>query len=242
MEHNLLIEKLTHSKKALGQHALFERLNTLEALQTFMETHVFAVWDFMSLLKSLQRELSCVQVPWRPSPYAKSTVRLINEIVLGEESDLDESGEACDHFTMYLQAMEEVGANTALIREFMATLDYSLIPANAREFVNFNIELATKGRAHQVAAAFFFGREDLIPTMFDGIQKEIKNRDMKCPKLLHYLARHIELDGDEHGPLAMTMLTELTNGRDELMQEAYEIGLESLRLRHELWNSVLAKL
>lgn len=233
---------MTQTKKSLGEHPLFAHLGDSNSLRTFMETHVYAVWDFMSLLKSLQREISCVQVPWRPSRYSKQAVRLINEIVLGEESDLDSDGEAMDHFSMYLAAMEEVGANTAPIREFLATLDMNLIPAHVRSFVEFNVELATSAPAHKVAGAFFFGREDLIPTMFDGMLKELDSAGSQCPRLRHYLVRHIELDGDEHGPLAMQMLHELADGDQAKLDEAFAIGLQSLKLRSELWDGVLAQL
>ena len=229
-------------KSELGFHPLFSKLNNIEDLRIFMQGHVFAVWDFMSLLKSLQREISCVEVPWRPSPYSKAAVRLINEIVLGEESDLDAHGEAMDHFTMYLEAMKEVGANTAPIYEFLSTLDVNLVPDYAREFVSFNLELATRAPAHQVAGAFFFGREDVIPTMFDGILKQLELAQIPCPQLRHYLTRHIELDGGEHGPMAQQMLLELTNNDDQKLQSVFETGLTSLKLRKQLWSNILLQL
>lgn len=203
-----------------------------------MESHVYAVWDFMSLLKSLQRQISCVDLPWRPSIYSKDSVRFINEIVLGEESDRDIDGQASDHFSMYLAAMDEIGANTSPIREFISSLDMELLPSHIKPFVSYNLELAKSAPVHQVAGAFFFGREDLIPSMFSGIITKLDSSNLPCSKLKFYLKRHIDLDGDEHGPLAMSLLSELTKNDDSLLSESFEVGLQSLRLRDDLWNSI----
>tara|TARA_R110000868_G_scaffold61524_6_gene187035 strand:- start:15014 stop:15751 length:738 start_codon:yes stop_codon:yes gene_type:complete len=233
---------LTQTKKSVAEHPLFSKITGPEQLKIFMDSHVYAVWDFMSLLKSLQRSITCVELPWRPSPYSKSSVRFINEIVVGEESDLGSDERPIDHFSMYLEAMQEVGASTSRINEFLATLDYSLLPENIAPFVSYNIDLAINAPVHKVAGAFFFGREDLIPTMFEQILSELGSQNIDCPKLKHYLARHIELDGDEHGPLAMALLHELTGGDEVLLNEAFATGLESLKLRHQLWSSVEAQI
>jgi hypothetical protein len=71
---------------AIVAHPVFRRLTSVTALRIFMEHHVYAVWDFMSLLKALQRAVTCIELPWVPcgDPAAR---RFINEIVLDEESD-----------------------------------------------------------------------------------------------------------------------------------------------------------
>jgi len=72
--------------EAVRTHPLYEHVSDEHSLRLLMRTHVFAVWDFQSLLKSLQRSLTCVEVPWLPTADAEAR-RFVNEIVLEEESD-----------------------------------------------------------------------------------------------------------------------------------------------------------
>lgn len=220
----------------LAQHPFYRELTNLEALKVFMSCHVFAVWDFMSLLKSLQRHVTCVEVPWRPSTYPKKLTRLVNEIVLGEESDLDLSGEPLDHFSLYLRAMRELGVSTKEIEGFLENLDMNQLPAEVREFVTFNLDLALNGQVHEVAAAFFYGREKLIPGMFEGIVQELKLSQLPMQHLLYYLERHIEIDGGEHSQMAQDCLEQLCQNDEVKKYEAHQAGLKSLKLRYSLWD------
>ena len=70
-------------------HSLNRALETPADLRCFMEFHVFAVYDFMSLIKRLQKDLTCLDIPWLP-PNRKHA-RLINEIVMGEVSHRQKS-------------------------------------------------------------------------------------------------------------------------------------------------------
>lgn len=235
----MLKTKLTQLNQELSRHEAYQALNSVTSVRTFMEYHIYAVWDFMSLLKSLQQRLTCVDVPWIESKQDPEVVRFINEIVIGEESDLDPEGNAVSHYSLYLKAMEEVGADTSRIKQFIETQDLSLIPDGARQFVEYNLEIAKNGSDVEVASAFLYGREKLIPDMFTAIKDVMSSEKVDCPTLIYYLERHIELDGDEHGPLAEKCLQALCGDDAAKWQCAEDIAVESLKLRSRLWDAVL---
>src|SRR5260370_9084521 len=130
-------------RRAVGSHPLYRSLDTLDRVATFMEHHAFAVWDFMSLLKTLQCRLTCVQVPWVPTGPTGSR-RLINDIVLVEESDELGSG-FISHFELYLDGMRQAGADTTRIDAFiellragqpvLSSLQEAGVPEAAADFV-----------------------------------------------------------------------------------------------------------
>ena len=64
-------------KENLESHPIFSKLNSLNELKIFMEHHVFAVWDFMSLLKKLQQMYVPHGSPWIPNSNG-NIVRFIN--------------------------------------------------------------------------------------------------------------------------------------------------------------------
>lgn len=233
--------------EALANHSLYNKIKSVDDLKIFMETHVFAVWDFMSLLKRLQRELTCVDLPWKPSAYPKDVTRLINEIVLGEESDLDLEGKACDHFTLYLRAMDDINASPARLKSFMSDLNYGHCSPAEKNFLEFNLTLAKNGKVHEVAAAFFFGREKVIPDMFTSILNDLEknfsaDQKKQFPNLRYYLQRHIEVDGGEHSHKAHDCLFSLCGEDKNKWEEARVAGEKSLLLRSALWDEVEKKI
>lgn len=233
------MDALLSQQKELATHRIYQSFNNLDSIRHFMSYHVFAVWDFMSLLKSLQIRITCVSLPWKPSTYPTEMVRLINQIVMGEESDVTLQGEAVSHFELYLRAMKEVGANTTNIEQFLKSYDLGLIPEGARDFVKFNLELAENGHVAEVAANFFYGREKLIPEMFQNIVDTLKREKVEAPTFLYYLERHIEVDSGEHGPQALKCLDYLTADSEELKNLALNAGIKALEMRQALWDTVL---
>lgn len=236
-------------RNRLINHPIYRSVHSSEEFQTFMEYHVYAVWDFMALLKSLQRSLTCVDIPWVPVGSA-NTRYLINEIVVGEESDVDQEGQRISHFELYLQAMEEAGASTKVIRALVeaiagmmpvrAAIEQHVPTAAIQEFLNFTFDTISSGEVHRVASVFTFGREDLIPDLFLPIVQELSKEEPAIFKTFkYYLERHIEVDGDHHSYLAMEMLEELC-GEDEMKwNAAAEAARAALEARIVLWDGVV---
>lgn len=246
-----LVAQLEAQRHALHAHPLTGTTLSLDAWRTFMQVHVFAVFDFMSLLKRLQRELTCTILPWRP-PAHPELARLINEIVLSEETDVGPTGQPSSHFELYLEAMRAIGADTAPILSFLAHLNQGLSWAEAldranppdcvKPFARQTLACAMEGQLHEVAAAFFYGREDVLPQLFTNLQKSLKGDDSKLQPLRHYFSRHIELDGDHHGPMARRLLEVVCAGDAVREAEAQAMALASLVARRELWDAVVAEL
>lgn len=239
-------------RQQIVQHELYTKINTIEAIRIFMQHHVVAVWDFMSLLKSLQRELTCVSNPWLPVGSA-NTRYLINEIVTGEESDVDQAGNRISHFELYLKAMEQAGANKIPIQELISTLQTgkrvdqalatSSLPDAAKRFAQHTFDLIEKNQPHILAAVFTFGREDLIPDMFLSILNKIEPGSQYSIDLTkYYIERHIEVDGGHHSQLALAMTQELCGNDSQKWQEASAAVEKALASRVALWDGALSQL
>ncbi len=243
-----LLNALKPLREQLVAHPVYARVDSVEALRIFMESHVFAVWDFMTLLKALQRELTCVDLPWVPRGDSLSR-RLINEIVLGEESDEDGRGGYASHFELYLDAMREAGADLSAIEGFWGQLvagqtvpdafNAVAVPSETRDFVLWTWQTATSGSSVAIAAAFTLGREELIPEMFSALRGGLEDGPTRdWAGFRHYLQRHIDLDGDEHGPAALRLLSVLCGDDPHRWSEAESAARQSLEARKGLWDGV----
>jgi hypothetical protein len=236
-------------KSTLLQHPLYSKVKTIEDLHIFLENHVYAVWDFMSLLKALQARLTCTTTPWFATTNPE-TRYLINEIVLAEETDLTLDGKHQSHYEMYIEAMEACGADTTKINIFLSEIQSlqnifvairkSDLHPNIKAFLDFTFRVIEEGKPHEIAAAFTFGREDLIPSMFYAILKNFQEQfpEKDLSKLIYYFERHIELDADEHGPMAMQMINELCEDDAQKWAEVKEISILALEKRIELWDAI----
>jgi len=243
--------RLQKAMEELEHHPVFKQVRTVEDLQTFMRWHVFAVWDFMSLVKRLQRDLTCVNVPWMPPANAKAT-RLINEIVLGEESDENLNGGHASHFELYLGAMREVGAEPHEVLAFLRYFSQGVPLEQAMEragapsqvicFVQSTLKTACHNQTHEVLGSFFYGRENVIPHMFSALLNDWTVDAGSAPTFVYYLKRHIELDGDSHGPAAEQLIDELLQDDIVMRGELTSAALNAVQQRLALWDALAEQL
>jgi hypothetical protein len=250
---NPLAIEVARLASSLRQHSLFERLRSIEEMRVLMQHHVWAVWDFMSLLKSVQSAIAPVTVPWCP-PADTEAARLINEIVVSEEGDDGPAGHAASHFEIYLQAMAEAGASDGPIRRFTQdiaaglpwrpALDAAGAPPASRAFVCTTLEICA-GPLHARVAAFTMGREEIIPSMFRGIVAKLarfsEDRERSNLRLFEwYLGRHIALDGDRHAPMADRLFQRICLVDERTLDESLAVALRVLQARIALWDAVQA--
>jgi hypothetical protein len=232
----------------LNAHPLYASIRTPEHLRLFMQSHVFAVWDFMSLLKALQSQLTCTTVPWSPTPFPASR-RFINEIVLGEESDLFQ-GRAISHFELYLEAMQQARADTTPIRSLLSNVAHGSFspstleaPAAARAFVRSTFYVIHSGNLAATAATFTFGREDIIPDIFCNLVRDLNTSHAgELSKFAWYLDRHIEVDSEDHGPLSLRMVADLCGNDDARWHQATLAAESAIEARLALWDGILAEI
>lgn len=247
-----LERRLAPVRARLLAHRLYGSIRDELDLRAFLEQHVYAVWDFMSLLKGLQRELSCVELPWMPRG-ERGARRFLHEILLQEESDEDGRGGYASHFELYREAMLDCGASTARLDAFLdalrggasvsSALELGGVPQAARDFVRTTFAILDARDPAAVAAAFALGREDVIPYMFRALVEDLERRfPGRYARLAHYLRRHVELDGDAHAPRAQALLASLCGGDAARWASAEQAARQSLQARIALWDALAAQL
>jgi pyrroloquinoline quinone (PQQ) biosynthesis protein C len=151
---------------------------------------------------------------------------------------------------MYIEAMEACGADTSGIAHFLSEVNSlknifvaikkSNLHPNIKAFLDFTFRVIDEGKSHEIAAAFTFGREDLIPSMFTAILKNFQENfpQTDLSKLIYYFERHIELDADDHGPMAMKMITELCGTDAQKWSDVEEVSKMALERRIGLWDAI----
>lgn len=236
----------------LMRHPIYEELSDETSLRLFMRSHAFAVWDFQSILKALQRCHTCVTVPWLPTPDPEAR-RFVNEIVLDEESDEAPGGGFLSHYELYVEAMKDCGADTSPIEGVLSELQSGRTPSQAlagervprgvAAFVQGSLRIAASTEPHRIAAAFAYGREEVIPGMFQQVVFRLADlAPQRWSMFRYYLERHIGTDADNHAPKARALVANLCGSDERLWAEAEETARIGLEARLQLWDETLAML
>ena len=239
-------EKLSDLKHKIITHPLFRSTLEPKHVCKFMESHIFAVWGFMSILKSLQKKIIPNNLPWIPNENTRNgLINFVNEIVLCEESDYVEGIGYISHYEIYLLAMRNMGAKSEQLNKLTSRitnkgydekyLDDLDISAQVKSFLKHDLEVSINGSLPEIIGAFTLGREKVIPNMFSYILPAIEKTSLS-KHLVTYLERHINIDGDRHGPLSMKLLKASCN--KEQLNLAYSSAIKSLELRLSVWDEV----
>ena len=239
-------KRLNDLKRKIIAHPLFENKLEPKHICKFMESHIFAVWGFMSILKSLQKMITPNNLPWMPNKNTKNgLVNFVNEIILCEESDFIEGIGFISHYEIYLLAMDNMGAKRDQLDKLTSRITdkgYNKIyiddvdaSEEVKSFLKHDLDVSMNGTLPEIIGAFTLGREKVIPNMFGYILPAIEETSAS-KHLITYLERHIDIDGDRHGPLSMKLLD--TSCTKKQLSIAYATAVKSLELRLLVWDRV----
>lgn len=257
--------RLAKVQKALFNHPIYSSIKTRDQMSLFMSRHVFAVWDFMTLLKSLQHHVSCDSIIWSP-PKNSFATNFIQGIVIGEECDKIDETLCLSHFELYLKAMKEMNSDTTQITKFvdsakviagsgksnyekyhmlMKSFECVKVPQYVNVFVGQTLQrslLMSSNDVHKIAAYFYYGREDPIPKMFQNFLNNM-DKDESCYQYMRfYLQRHVDVDGSDHGPSSLKLLDQLSDGSKRKHKEIVREGIMAVKMRHRFWNGIYQEL
>lgn len=234
-------------KEQIRSHRLYALISTKERLRLFMESHVFCVWDFQCLLKGLQNQFTCTSIPWFPTEDGEAR-RLINEIVLEEESDEHPSYGYASHFEIYLDAMKEAGCDVEGILGFVEGISQSKdiertigrlkLHQSLKEFLRFTLHIATHAKPHVMTAVFYESRENMVPQVFQQLLEGLpETTGFSLNMFKYYLKRHIEVDGQRHGPMSERLLMKICKSEDD-WADCRQMAQLALEKRLNLWEAL----
>ncbi len=232
---------------AVNQHPVFAAINSIPRLCRFAQIHVYAVWDFMCLLKALQRQLSSPALLWTP-PSNHLGCHLVNTLLAEEESDVFQEKQYLSHFELYLRAMQECGADIGSISTFITHIrqqqslhtafSYSGVPLPAQHFVTDTFAIIAKN-SHHMAASLAFAREHITSGMFSNLLHHLNPADRpSLNSFIQYFQRHIELDGGKHSHQSQLLVADLCGDDENKWREVTETAVFSLQSRLRLLNEV----
>jgi hypothetical protein len=209
----------------------------------FMENHIYSVWTFMCLLKTLLNKLEIENKNqnnlWHPS-YNNALFRVLQEIIIEEQTDIIENN-VYSHLELYIKSMKEIDAETSPIEWLLFQIENQIniseksilkmnIPNNTKIFILNHLFIIENWSFDDLLTYFAYGRELLIPSIFEPILLNIESNSLDYPMLKLYLKKHIEID-KEHG----NKIQQFVLKKNEIIDKAYEDRLL-------LWDGIYEKI
>ena len=240
-ESQKLIKLIEAKTQKLSHHEVYSKVTSRAQISCFMSYHIFAVWNFIKLLKSLQIKTS-IALRSQALECSGETRDLIGKIVFAEESELYPYGQPTEYFAVYLGAISELEVNSNFLWTFL-TSKHSLqsLKPGIQELVGYNLTLAETGTIGEIAAAFFCGREPVSYQLFTSIIKILKQDGKECPNLINYTEKLNQENSRQVGTLVLKLLDYFCKDETDKVF-ALQAGLEALNLREQLWNYALAEI
>ena len=230
----------------LESHKLYERIYNEQALRLFVEHHVICVWAYNFLLRQIHQEVVALVHPLN-SQAQKEAIRLVSKIILEEEVEEQHDGSLLSHLEIYLEAMQDLGADISPVVCFFDMQEAGYTWQEALKHANFSAPVALYARKisrlaqqpiHERAAALFYEGEPYIPDSFLEQLGQMGTK-AKVNRLLDYFERHIE-GLKRPGFSASGRLVEIFCGDNELLNEDAEKAAEqAMKNRIELWDHLL---
>lgn len=229
----------------LESHKLYDRIFDDYSLRLFVEHHVVCVWSYNYLLRNIYQELVSMIQPLN-SQAQKEALRIISEAILEEEVEEQTDGSLLSHLEIYLEAMQELGADVGPILSFFdmqesgaswqESLAASHFPASVAQYARSMGELFERP-LHERAAVLFYEGEPFIPDTFLNRLGQLGARH-DVNRLLDYFERHIE-GLKRPGFSTSGRLVEIFCGDNpQLNDEAEKAAEQAMQIRIDLWNKL----
>ena len=183
---NKIKSNLDEKVTAVENHSVFEALESHYDIRRFLESHAYAVWDFMTLLEAFQNPDGDTQ-PWDPPVGYQFADDFVHRVGFRE----GDSGRPRPHFDEYYSAMELLDADTDGIRILLEAIedgrsaDRALSMANppveARQHVQTTLDIAQTGDPTRIAGAIL-ARRDIMPDEFSAdLNRVLKDTTPRQP-------------------------------------------------------------
>lgn len=233
-ESHKLITKIEAKIKQLSQHPVYNELTSRTKIKCFILYHIFAVWDFVKLLKPLQKQFLA---------YPRKSKRFIDQMIFAQTSDLYSYDQQNEDFALYLRAIAEMEIDPDLFLWYFqeAPNNLDLLKPGIKKLVEFNLAIAKSGLLAEITAVFFYGREKLNSRLFASAIKILKQEKKECSILTGYSARLLQENNFQFELLSLELLNYICQDEAELVR-ALQAGLEALDLKEQLWNEALAEM